>query len=198
MVQRILVAGYLLLVCAMLLFPYNSIEAATEKANVSFKFDPNSSKLLVTVESPVGVHGADIKLDVPKSIDVKGSESSGFFSNAINISSVTTHRWIKLSANGEKKGTLSVSLGLPDDKTYSATLLEVNLLDASKKAIAVQPTLPQSVDIKRGAPGKGGSGVPSTTAPVTKLIVVILGILGVGLLAAMIMTRSRAGKATRR
>jgi hypothetical protein len=173
------------------------MEAATEKANVSFKFDSGGSKLLVTVESPVGVHGADIKFDIPKSVGVKGSESSGFMSGAMKLSKDTVQRWVQPSANGEKKGTLAVSVDLPDDKTYSVTLLEVNLLDASKKVIGVQPTLPQSIDVKRGAPGKdgGGSGAGS---PMTKLIVVILVILGIGLLAAMLMTRSRSGRAARR
>ena len=126
--------------------------AAPEKATVTFTFDSQSSQLSVTIDSPVGVSGGDIKLDIPIDIDIGIYQSSGFMTGAMYWPEAgTTHRWFQMFASGEKQGSLSVSITLPDEATPTVTLLEVNLLDAADNVIPIETPLPWDLEVAAGA-----------------------------------------------
>lgn len=122
--------------------------AAPAAATVSFSFDGQRSQVLVAVDSPLAISGADIKLDIPTGIDIGAHKLAGFVTGAAYMNMDTVHRWFQMAANGEKSGSLVVNVTVPENATYTITLLEVNLLDMSGEPVPIDtPLLPAYVEV---------------------------------------------------
>ena len=122
--------------------------AAPEAATVRFSFDSQTSQVLVAVDSPLAISGADIKLDIPADIDIGTHKLAGFVIGAAYMNMDTVHRWFQMSANGEKSGSLVVNVTVPENATYTITLLEVNLLDVAGEPVPIDtPLLPAYVEV---------------------------------------------------
>ena len=122
--------------------------AGPEAATVSFSFDGQTSQVLVAVDSPLAISGADIKLDIPADIDIGTHKLAGFVIGAAYMNMDTVHRWFQMSANGEKSGSLVVNVTVPENATYTITLLEVNLLDVAGEPVPIDtPLLPAYVEV---------------------------------------------------
>jgi len=163
-----------------------------EGAKVEFAFNDQTGQLSVKIDSPSGISQGNIKLHIPDNVGMKKPKLSGFMEGAAYMPMGSVHQWLRMAANGVKNGSLVADIKMPDNKVYKLTLLEVNLLDRNGKNVPIDTPLPLSLEITDG--GKdGGVGLE-----LGKLLVLLLGILGVGLLAMMLMTRGKAGRIARR
>jgi hypothetical protein len=136
--------------CLILLISGTPVGSTPDGATVEFTFNSSINELSVIINSPVGIGGGDIKLDVPADINIDTDQVAGFMDGAMYLSLDTIHRWFQISANGQTQGSLTVTISPSTNMSSSVTLVEVNLLDSAENIIPIETHLPWSLNLGQG------------------------------------------------
>lgn len=125
-----------------------TVAATPEGATVTPSFDSQANRLVVRIDSPRGISAAQVKFDIPESIDIADVQLSGFMAGAIHLAKGREHRWFQLSANGERHGSLEMSIAFRQESADSIILLGINLKDTTQNSVPIDTSLPIKIDVR--------------------------------------------------
>jgi hypothetical protein len=173
--------GLFVLVLIVLILPQLAFVAICfPGAAVTMTWSDATSRLLITINSPVGVGAAQVVLNVPSELGVGVATLGGFMTGATYLSSGTEHRWFQLQANGQQVGTVEIPITIPPSGgTYTITLTTIGLKDAAGNIISVDTSLPTTIQVPQAGfdftlsssggftVAQGGSGSNNITVTLT-------------------------------
>lgn len=129
--------------------------SASPGATTSFTFDAQMRSLTISINSPVGISSAQIKLDISATLSIGSVSATGFMTGANHLAHETEHRWFTLSANGEKSGNLIIPITLAKNEEH-VELLGIALKDTQGNQVPVDTAFPIGLTI----PGTGAIPAP--------------------------------------
>ena len=129
--------------------------SASPGATASFTFDAQMRSLTISINSPIGISSAQIKLDIPAALSIGSVSATGFMTGATHLAHETEHRWFTLSANSEKSGTLIIPITLAKNEEHTE-LLGIALKDTQGNQVPVDMAFPIGLTI----PGTGAIPAP--------------------------------------